>query len=341
VRLFHAGSLDDQLTTINWIRGATLTIKDDQSNIYPLKEATAGNYQTAASFKGTPGMTYTLQIVISENERYESLPQTMLPVGEIDTLYYEFVKPEDPQSSMQNPATENGFNFYVDTPVLPEQNKLVRWRTVGTFQINTLPWLQTTTQTDPRTGLISIVPDPPECSGYKYFPVSHNPDGTVRPINLLTKLGVCTCCTCWPSVYESRPLLSEPKFLNDNYLSRVWVGFIQADRNIFSQKFYFQVDQMSVTQEAYNFWQTIKKQEGTGNDLFQTPAARTTGNITPVGDTQTPVMGLFAVSSISSRSVFIDKTEIPYNMLPMDSIRESCLDAYKKNNTTTKPVYWQ
>jgi hypothetical protein len=339
IRLFRASPIEDQLNTPDWITNSSMVIRDDQGNAFSLKESSPGNYQTNVSFRAVQGRSYTLQIAISEGERFESLPQTLLPVGAIDRLYYEFVQVEDPGLSMRNPQTKNGFNIFLDGQVLPDQNKRIRWRTTGTYEITTLPQLKKTAQNGPG-GVIVMVPDPPACSGYRFFPVRRNPDGTTSPLNLLTKLNDCTCCTCWPTVYEDKPVLSDPKFLNDNKVVHQKLALVPADRAIFSKKYYFQVEQMSMTTEAFEFWQKIKKQEGTGSDLFQTPAARTTGNMMPVGETKTQVIGLFGVSSISSRSFFIDRTDIPYALLPMDTVAESCLKAYK-NNTNTKPLFWQ
>jgi hypothetical protein len=207
---------------------------------------------------------------------------------------------------------------------------MVRWRTSGTFEILTYPQDKQTAESGPR-GNIVMVPAPPPCSGFRYN----------ARTNSLTRTGDCTCCTCWPTLYDKIPLLSDPKFLSNDEVVHQKLAFIPANRAYFRNKYYFQVEQMSITPEAYAFWNVIRKQEGSGSDLFQTPAARTSGNIQPVGNTRTPIIGLFGVSAIRTTSFFIDRSEVPYTLLPMNVVQESCVLAPFINSTSVKPVFWQ
>jgi hypothetical protein len=324
IKLFRSASLDDQLSPAVLITGAFVVIKDDLNNTYALTEITAGNYKTPANFQGTVGRTYVLQMKISENEQYESLPQKLLPVGEIEKVYYEFVQVEDSVTSNLANDPKNGFHIYLDGTVLPEQNKLVRWRTVGTYEITTYP----ANRKKPSNGLIIImIPDPPLCSGLSLIPYVH-------------VVGPCTCCLCWPSIYDPEPILSESKFLNNDHVERLELAFVPARKDFFSKKYYFKVEQMSVTPEAFAFWQSIKKQAGTGSDLFQTPSGKTAGNMKPIGNTKTPIIGLFGVSAVRSHSLFIDKNEVPYRVWAPERFEESCMKIITRYNTNVKPDYW-
>jgi hypothetical protein len=327
VNVFSSASLDDELDAVNRINGASVIIYDDLNNSFPLTEVTAGNYQTKASFRGTLGRTYTLQIRTADDEQFESLPQKLLPVGEIEKVYHEFVQVEDSLTANTAKDPKNGFNIFLDGNLLPEQNKLVRWRTMGTYEVTTYPMERMVASDGVK---IEMKPDPPPCSGYSYVPFPHKVgDGT------------CKCCTCWLSIYDSGPVLSDPKFIDDNHVERLKLAFVPANRSFFHKKYYFRVEQMSITQEAFDFWQKIKKQGRTGSDLFQTPSGKTTGNMKPVGDTKTPVIGLFGVSAVRSHSFFIERSEVPYRISDMDRIQDSCLKIQSRYNTNIKPSFWQ
>jgi hypothetical protein len=326
INLFTSASLDDELDAVNQINGASVIINDDLNNSFTLSEITAGNYQTSASFRGTVGRTYTLQITTADGNQYESLPQKLLPVGEIEKVYREFVQVEDSLTANRTKDPKNGFNIFLNCNVLPEQNKLVRWRTMGTYEITTYPIERTVASNGAQ---IVMIPDPPPCSGYSYVPFPH-----------LLGDGICKCCTCWLSIYDSGPILSDPKFINENHVERLKLAFVPANRSFFHKKYYFKVEQMSVTQEAFDFWKKIKKQGGTGSDLFQTPSGQTTGNMKPVGDTKIPVIGLFGVSAVRSHSFFIERSEIPYRVSSMDRFPDSCLKIQSRYNTNQKPDFW-
>jgi hypothetical protein len=329
IKLFRSLPLDLEEQVTHWVGGAAIIIRDDQNNVVTLRESSPGNYTTPPGFTGTVGRTYTLQITLSENERFESLPQKLLPVGQIKNIRREFVQLKDPADSL-NADPKNGFNIYVDAEVLPEQNKQVRWRTATTFQIHTYP----------ETRLIQVhigdeyiwVPDPPLCSGY----VTQGRGHAAKAI----RIGDCTCCDCWPTLYDKVPPLSDPNFAGTGEIRNQQVLFLPADRRLFYKKCFVQVDQMSVTSEAYDFWKGIQKQNASGGDLFQTPGISTTGNIVPVGDTKTPVMGLFGVSSVVSTSFFIDRNEIPYTMPLIDTVDQSCLTLFYRTNTNVRPPFW-
>jgi hypothetical protein len=331
IRLFRPSSLSDQLTTVEWIRNASLTIYDEQNNTVTLTEGAAGSYKTDKNFRGVPGRTYTLRISISDDEQYESLPQKLLPVGEIGRVYYEFVQVEDPLTTNMAKEPKNGFNIFLDGDLVPEQNKLARWRTVGTYELLTYPanhkreggGHDITLNENGEGGIW----DPPLCSGISLVP-------------FLRLVGPCTCCLCWPSIYDKAPIVSEKKLLNDNHVERLHLAFVPARKDYFREKYYFQVDQMSVTPEAFEYWTNIKKQSGTGNDLFQTPSAKTLGNMKPVGDAKTPIMGLFGVSSVRTVSFYINRSAVPYNLWDPPRFEDSCMKFQTKFNTNIKPDYW-
>jgi hypothetical protein len=330
--------LDQEQKVIDWITGAEVTIRDDRDNVVTLHEPSPGHYTTPSGFTGIVGRTYTLQITIADHERFESLPQKLLPAGQIKKVYYEFVQPADPSTSASDDP-QNGFNIYVDVEVPATREKLVRWRTAGTFEIITFPEKrkrQVVVQNPKNPGetLIFFAPDPPACSGY--IVVSDSSTAGWH----FNRVGPCTCCSCWPTTYDKMPVLSDPEFERGNQVTHKLLAFVPADRRIFYKKYYFQVDQMSVTSEAYDFWKGIQKQNASGSDLFQTPGISTKGNIVPAGDTKTPVMGLFEVSSVASTSFFIDRSEIPYAMPPIDSVDQSCLTLFYRTNTTVKPPFW-
>jgi hypothetical protein len=328
VRLFRPNSLNDQLTTVNRIKGASLIIHDDLNNSVTLTEQASGSYETDSNFRGVPGRTYTLQVSISTEERYESLPQKLLPVGEIEHVYHEFVQVEDSTTANVAKEPKNGFTIFLDGNLAPEQNKFARWRTTGTYQILAFP--SDRYVPDPESPSIPppLIWEPPPCSGIAPKPFVH-------------LLGPCTCCDCWISVYDTKPILSDAKFLNDDHVTGLELAFVPARKDYFTYKYHFTVEQMSITPEAYQFWLNIKKQEGTGNDLFQTPAGRALSNVRTVGDTQTPIIGLFGVSSVRSYSFYIDRSEVPYRLWDPDRFEDSCLKAANPSLVTNKkPDFW-
>jgi hypothetical protein len=314
VILNYARNISQQLDVVDKVRQATIVLLDNGNISETLKEVSPGVYETKTT-QGTVGHQYQIQVSLTNGSTYESLPETLLPVGKMERVWYEFdaqirpsVKPIPPSS---------GLNVYVDAVVLPEQAGMVRWRTTGTWENLTFPLERTIRSVDPRTGQVSDQPDPPKCSGFGFFS--------------------CTCCHCWMTNYDPEPLLSDPLF-HQQEVKRQFISFVPADPNVFYNKFHLKVEQLSVSKRIFEFWQGVKSQKHKGSDLFQTPVAKVTGNIKQISGI-TPVLGYFAASSLRDTSFFITRDAIPFKLPYLRVVKESCLEG-NPFATNVKPPFW-
>jgi hypothetical protein len=314
------------------VTGATIVIQDDQGNSETLTEKSTGNYYTS-TFQGVIGRAYSITIATGEGDTYHSAPETLLPVGDFTNLRFQFVQDEPPPpiTGTQLSAV-NGFKIYIDSEVLPEQESRVWWTWAGTFEIFTYPELQLYPVANPPNDPV-WVPDAPPCSGYEV---------EYRRTLRATKIGPlanCTCCTCWVTEYNSTPILSDPKFVSNGMINDFNVGFIAANRRTFYQKYYLEVNQLSVSQTIYNFWKDVLIQKGNSSNLFQTPPPKTVGNITAGNAKSLPAIGYFAASSVKKHAITMMRSDVPYNVGLMDTLAISCDYAYKYS-TDKKPGFW-
>jgi Domain of unknown function (DUF4249) len=328
VKLFKTKALNSQLEGPDWVRRAIVTIFDDQGNSEILKESSTGNYETKplGGIQGTIGRSYYIKIVTSDQVVYESQPEKLKPVADIEKLYYEFNLQEDPGKS-DHLLTTNGFNFFVETRVIENGNN-IRWRINGIYEVKTSPELKTITKGG-AAGSVVVVPDPPICSGWSYTPKKGLTQGD-KP---------CTCCNCWISEYNDSPLLADLKFVNSGQLLRKLIYFIPANRRQFSKKYFIEVEQFSISENAYNFWNKVSQQQKNGSDLFQVPPPKTVGNIITITSGAPSAIGFFSASSVKSKSMFIDKSSIPYGIPEIDVIPESC-QQLSKYSSNIKPLFW-
>lgn len=333
VKITKAVPVNTPLGQMNPLTGATVIIKDDQGNTETLEEKSSGNYYTKTT-QGVVGRTYSITISTADGESYESSDEKLLPVGDFSNLQYEFEQKEPPLTNRQI-TSKNGFNIYIDSEVLPEQEGRVWWRWTGTFEIFTYPQFQVTQQSGPG-GAFVIVPDPPLCSGYRVGKKNGEAGG---PLVAVGPLYPCTCCTCWVSQYSQVPLLSDPNFVRDGRINNQLIGFIEANVRTMNDKYYMQIEQLSVSPAVYDFWKKVKAQRNNGSSLFQTPPPKTGGNIKPSSGNPLPVIGYFAASAIKTHSIAVDKTNVPYAMNLIDTIPKSCMDAYR-NSINKKPTFW-
>ena len=325
VLLYRALPLDNEFHYADWVAGALISIYDDQGTSEALTESTPGHYVTN-SIQGALGRSYHIRIVTQDGNIYESTPEKLIPVGDFSNLHYDFIQREDPLHDKTLLKPVNGFNIYLDADVLPEQAGLVRWRWTGTFEIKTYPELRVKVAPGPR---IVFVPDPPLCSGYTVPRGSTNKE----------QVSSCTCCYCWVTQYNDAPLLSDTRFVSNDKITQRNVGFIPASRRYFYDKYYLEVEQMSVSQTVFDFWKKIEMQYKQGSDLFQTPPSVTSGNIQLLSEQGLPAIGIFGASSIKKHSFIIYRNNVPYTLPGIDTVATSCLEVYKYSSTS-KPDFW-
>lgn len=317
VRLFKSFVVNDRYENPVPEFGARLTITDDQGLEEVLEETDKGIYETAGAMRGTIGRTYQLHIRTLDGKEYESDPETIKPSGTLDSLYYEYVSEVQVVDGREVPL--RGFRMMINATGTGESD-LLRWKWTGTYRVLTFPE-QRTKITDRGP-----VPDPLPCSGYRYR------DGKV------TQFEFCSCCTCWVNNFPDRPVLSDEQLVSEGSFRRITIAFIPLDRRLFHEKFHIDVEQHNLSTTAFEFWRAVRDQKDGATSLFQPPNAKARSNVRPVVPGE-DVLGLFTATAISRRSMFLYPSMSPDLILPIDTVKGSCL-GLDPSSTTTRPAFW-
>jgi hypothetical protein len=291
---------------------AKITLRDDAGNSELLTETGEGVYQTNINgIRGETGRKYHIEIILINDKKYESLPEEIRPVGEVTGIEYEFVA-----GSGAGFREGDGFKVYADATGVPDQDDFVRLRMVATYKVETFPQLRT------KRVEGGDIPDPYPCSGY-----IRDQEGR------LAKVGVCECCICWPNIYDEIPSITDEQFTTNEY-----VGFVPASRQTLYEKIRIEIQEMSLTPETYLFWKLVKAQKEGLSNIFQPPSAQLKGNIIAINNDE-EVLGIFWAAGIKSKSIFIDRSEVPYIPQPIDTLKAPC--TFYPNSTNKLPSFWQ
>jgi Domain of unknown function (DUF4249) len=311
---------------------AKVTIFDDEGNSEILEEKNAGDgiYQTKASgIRGVVGREYAIRIETHEGEVYESIPDKMNPVGEINDLHYELeaFQPLDA-------PTEYGFRVYVDAQGVPDSDNLFRWKFTGTYVVNTNPEFHTKPCVlDPL-----CCADPRPCSGF-----------VLNGIGVLQSISNCTCCTCWVNQFEDKPYVSDNQFVSGGKFKNIAVAYVPIDYWTFLLKYRFEVKQMSLSRTAFDYWKTIQSQKEGGSSLFQPPTGKVRTNIFNKNRAN-EVQGIFYASAVKLKQKYLTSESVDKLFLPIrnrnlcgpdfKTVNESCLLAFKYSSNKP-PADWQ
>src|SRR6202012_4114028 len=77
------------------------------------------------------------------------------------------------------------------------------------------------------------------------------------------------------------------------------------------------VRQYALTQEAYNFYQNIKKNTEQLGSIFDAQPSQLSGNIHNVTNPNEPVVGYVTVSTVQSKRIFIAHESLPGDIQPI------------------------
>ena len=338
VRLFFSSNLEsrNEFVSNEPMNNAQVRILVDDDAIFILNQTSAGVYETAVGdLIAEVGKTYQLIIQSNEQQFYESTPQKLEASGEIENIYYEFSRDHFYNASTKQ--FQSAVLIYIDAKTDPQSSGLIRWRYDATYEIITQPELRTMVLPISATR----VPDPVPCSGY-----SANVDATTNPASILqTQYGPifrvddCTCCTCWVKENNGMVNLAKNQFIQNNTYNKVLIASIPVDRWRFYKKYAIEVEQLSVTEEVYEFWKRVEAQQQGANSLFQPNAIVIKGNVINTTNPKEQVLGIFNVSASDKRILQIEKSEIPLLIRDPDLFFDDC-SRFDSRSSTTKPEFW-
>ncbi len=318
VTLSLTRALDDYTVDTLPVNNAKITIKSDAGetdNLVPVADR-PGVYKTT-TIQGIVGRSYSITITRSEGRVYESSSEKLMAPGSIDAILYEFVQQNPVIGGVQ---TIGGiFKIFTNGKVGTGGENYVRWRVNGTYKIQNFPENRTRTEDDTQ------VPDPEPCSGY----VVQN--GRLRYVS------PCTCCYCWVDVYGI-PTVNDTRLVSGGALNKIRVGTVTVNRRTFYEKYYVDVQMLSMTQQAYNFWKLIEAQREGASSLFQPPLAQVKGNIRNKENANEVVQGYFGASGVARKSIFLSPKDVPLRLPPIDTLTNSCIGI---NSTNIQPPFWK
>jgi hypothetical protein len=321
VKLSRALSVDGETRVPEAILNAQVTLFDDNGSSEALVEQGDGIYTTTGLIQGEVGHRYHIRIE-TEGKIFESEPDLMTPVGEVTSIRYEYEARTKQLEYGEFP--DDIFNIYIDAEAGPLAENLVRWRFKGTYKVLTNPELHMT------LALEFWYPTPLPCSGHVILAVPGAP---------LVKQSECTCCTCWVNQNETAPQLSDMQLIDGSEFRNIKVGEVPINSATFFDRYLVEVEQISLSRTAFDFFRLIRAQKEGTMSLFQPPSAQIISNVKAINNS-IPVAGIFYASSVKLKTLYILPDAVPYPLPPIDFVTTECY-SYYENASTEKPVQWK
>jgi hypothetical protein len=261
------------------VSDAVVIITDELGNSTTLNNSGDGSYRTNPDvFTGETGKTYTLHINTNDGNEYISEPCTMLPVPDIDNLYFQ----PDQQFGYNQSEILEGIRFYIDGGDIEDGTAYLRWDVDETWEFR--------------------LPSPQK---FIYFK-----EDSILPIDRIKEV-------CWRT-YSAEDILirsfmpGESSIINKEPL--IFRATNKSDR--FLIRYSILVRQLSISESEYNFWNNLEKVNESGGDIFDSQPYAVEGNMSCLNDQRKKVLGYFKVSAVKQKRIFIDPDELYALNLP-------------------------
>ena len=261
------------------VTDAIVSVFDETGYKTKLRNFSGGIYKTDSTvFIGAVGKTYTLDIVTHDGKEYKSEQCTMLPVPEIDCLYYE----NSVGFTNNQSETHEGISIYLDSKPGEEINMNYRWAFEETWKFR--------------------VPFPKK---YVYIDSAHvNPIASVKEF-------------CWKQQNSSDILIHSISPGESNIISKEPLCFISPDlSDRLSIQYSILVKQYSVSDKEAGFWNNLKKVNEISGDIFGSQPFTVISNISNINNPSERVLGYFEVSAVSQKRKYITFPELTKLNLP-------------------------
>lgn len=257
------------------VRGCMTEVIREDGELRVFSEFKPGYYKANldASFLQT-GSSYMLLVTTPEGISYESAFDKLRPVPAIDSLYYEV----EINSFASESDSVSGIRFYCDFTYDDEDYKYIRWDLTETYEFHN-----------------------PNMKGYIFdvdFRVKELTDTnnyrTCYITNELSSIHSMSLANLDFGIYIRKPFTFVP---NEQLAQKL------------HHKYSLLVKQYSLGQEAFHYWNELKKTSQEQGWLFDRQPALLKSNIRNVNDESEIVLGFFSMASVEERRAFAVKPE--------------------------------
>lgn len=122
----------------------------------------------------------------------------------------------------------------------------------------------------------------------------------------------------------------------------------QVDQSFLSRH-YFNVKQVSISKEAFDYWRNVRELVNNTGSVFDTPPAPVQGNLENVNDPEEVVLGFFEVARVSLSRIYTTLADVPFVLedaceylpsRPFNEYDPTCLSCGAFDDSTNDTPEW-
>ncbi len=249
---------------------ANVQIVDSALNTYIFEEASPGKYISMNEFSAQSDIEYQLLITTKEGKTYNSKKEKLPSITKIDNLY--------PIREMDDFGND-GLSILIDSYDPSGNSMYYRYEYEETYKIIAPYW-------SPKDLLVSPT--------YELYFAPKSKEEQI----------------CYNTVLSNDMIQTETNNLSEDRVTKFNIRRISIENPIITTRYSILVKQYIQSLEAYTYYKTVKKLSGSGNVFSQNQPGFISGNIFSVDDRNEKVIGFFELSSVSSKRLFFNYTDL-------------------------------
>lgn len=279
-----------------------VTVTDQDGNMIHYSDEGEGIYSADLpdSFLEV-GDAASLYVLTPDRGEYRSTYDTILPCPEIDSLYWEsqYMETSDPEFSRP------GIQFYLDMSGSLSDSRNMIWRVNETWEYwaslfgNVIKWS-----------------------------FHHSEEFFSREIY-----------KCWKSFPLDHIYTGSTRNLSSNELRKVALNFVSNETDRLQVTYSLQVQQQSLSLEAYDYWQRMNEQAAESGGLYEKQPASVAGNIYSVVQEEAVVLGYFYASQVREQRIFVHNNNFFDFYIPHIDCEYEPLSTLWRTGNINYPVY--
>ncbi|MHA6249851.1 DUF4249 domain-containing protein [Pontibacter sp. CAU 1760] len=131
---------------------------------------------------------------------------------------------------------------------------------------------------------------------------------------------------CWRTEYSTGIKLATSAKLSQDVIHEFPILRLPSGAEELRLKLSVLVKQYALTQEAYVYWETLRKNTESIGTLFDPLPSQLTGNVHNLSNAAEPVIGYVGASVVQEKRIFVDREQLPsnwrsfYPTCPIDSL---------------------
>jgi len=265
---------------------AFVDISDQSGNVYNLNYTDNGWYETEdKNLRGIIGNTYILHVNVNDGSQYESTPQQISEVADIDSVYHE--EEDRTQITGKDVSIEKWLTVYLNTHAPSDSTHYFKWEFDETWEFN-MPV---------SIDVVKYV-FPPDCGGCKLDSMYSI---LVDVINEKSH--------CWVTEASKSILVKSTASSNVGEIEKFPVTSIGPGDDRLSIRYSILIKQYSLNREIFNFFKLLRDLNENNGSMYDKNPSPVNGNISCC-DNGKIALGYFLASAVKSKRIFINNSEV-------------------------------